>query len=219
MTLAARLIGLAFILLGLFLLVSQADAEGHRLGLAAVLFGGSIWLVDFGLSAHGDDLARGRAHRTRTGLSAFGPCRVRLGLMALATLCFGATAPLISGGLLTLPSLLLAGPLFLCGLVLAAWALDPRPLVVIDAEGVWDRRIMRRPAPWSAITAIDDEEGVGDILLRCVRVEAWRREGRWTAYGRGPDGFVVQTLLLDGDADDLMAAIRAMRPALSLAAP
>ena len=51
MTLAARLIGLAFILLGLFLLVSQADAEGHRLGLAAVLFGGSIWLVDFGLSA------------------------------------------------------------------------------------------------------------------------------------------------------------------------
>jgi len=219
MTLATRLIGLGFILLGLFLLISQADAQGHRLGLAALLFGGSVWLVDFGLSAQGVDLARGRADRLRTGRSSFGPCRLRLGLMALATLCFGATAPLISGGLLTWPSLLLAGPLFLSSLILAVWALDPRPLVVVDAEGVWDRRIMRRPAPWSAITAIDDEEGVSDILLRCVRVEAWRREGRWVAYGRRPDGLVVQTLLLDGDADDLMAAMRAVRPAWSPAAP
>ncbi len=211
MTLAARLIALGFGLLGLWMLVTRGDAESWRMGLAALLFSSSVGLADVGLRAQRWDVACGRARR-RAGSTTFGPCRSRLGLMALSVLSFGAVPPLIAGGLLNWPSLLLSGPLVLAALVLAAWALDPRPVVVIDAGGVRDRRIMRRPAPWPAITATDEEEGLGEVFIRCDGAAAFAREGPLVAHGRRPDGFLIQTMLLDGDADDLAAALAASRP-------
>ncbi len=209
MNLATRVIALAFGALGLFMLF-PGDVESRRLGLAALLFASMVGFIELGLWAHSLDLDLGAQRRAAAPSSAavtFGPVRVRLALFAASAACFGATPMVISGSVLSLPSILLGGPPMAAALLLALWATDPRPLVSIDREGVCDRRTMRTLLPWSRVEAVEiDDDGLGAIMLRCRDPEAFRRNGPLAAQSARVDGFLIHTLLLDGDAEAVFAA-------------
>lgn len=209
MNLATRVIALAFAVLGLFLLF-PGDAEGRRLGLAALLFAGMVGFIELGLWAHGIDLdlgARRRADTPSAEAVTFGPVRVRLGLSAASAACFGATPMVITGSVFSLPSILLGGPPMAAAVLLAIWAADPRPVVSIDREGICDRRTLRGMLPWGQIDGIAlEEDGLGAVMLNCRDAEPFRRGGPAAALSGRPDGFLINTLLLDGDAEEVFAA-------------
>jgi hypothetical protein len=212
MNLASRLIALCFIALGVFLMSGDATVVDRRMGLGGVLFGGAVWLIEGGLRAHEKDVARGRAWRATTGRSEFGPVRGRLLMFAAACACMAATPALIDNHILGAAFLALGTVPLLAALILAAWALDPRPLVVINAQGLFDRRVMKRMIPWSAVTGLDLDNGrLAGLTVTCAQADDLRRVGVWGEAGRYPDGFLIGDMLLDGDGAEMFAAAKRYR--------
>lgn len=208
MNLATHLFALIFAGVGVFLL-SEPDPEAERMGLAAITFAATVWFVELGLRAHAVDLVRGAERRTKPnadGAVTFGPVRLRLALFAGATGCLAVTPALICGSVTAWPAILLGGPPLAASMMLTCLAADPRPLVRIDGDGLFDRRSMRKPLPWREIRDLAvDETGAGAVTVSCRNAEIWRRGGPIAAMTARSDGFLVDTLLLDGDAEAVMA--------------
>jgi hypothetical protein len=108
--------------------------------------------------------------------------------------------------------------------VLAEQFLIPSPLLTIDAEGLWDRRISGAPLPWSAIKRIYPQQFDLRGLSRSLRIElsdpsCFRppRHGvlRFLPYRRGRAPYLaIATGHLNAGADDVLASIESFQPSV-----
>lgn len=100
------------------------------------------------------------------------------------------------------------------------------PVVIVDAAGLSDKRILYRPIPWRDIARLEtltiEEVAFVGVVLRDEA--AYLNDVRWmvraTRWANRLFGFPLITIsmhTLDGSNDDLIAAIAAYRP--DLAAP
>jgi hypothetical protein len=213
MSIAARLIALAFIAIGVFLMSGEASWDDRRHGLGALAFGLSVWTVHYALRVQAFDFRQGETRRARTGRQEFRMPRASVGLMTLGTLLFAAAPPLATQGA-SVFGFVLAAPVALAFLWLAHWAVDPRPVVRVDPQGLYDRRIMRQPIPWKAVSKIvaENHGPIEALVLFCKDPKPYARRGPLVAWGRRPDGFIISAMLLDGRREELAEAIYQNRP-------
>ncbi|MES1203776.1 MAG: hypothetical protein ABUS57_20260 [Pseudomonadota bacterium] len=143
----------------------------------------------------------------------FGFNRPHLAVMALGGVLMGAGAGLM--GLLGAPKWFAwpAGALALVGaLMLASRAFDRRPVVMIDATGFFDRRILRAPLRWEHTDALGFAGAFGLPFMTLhpadgAPVSAHKRRLR------------VTDMQLDGGLADMLAAIHRFRPQINILAP
>ena len=93
-------------------------------------------------------------------------------------------------GAIGIVSLSVIIPFLIVWFVVSLWILVlPRPLVVLSADGFFDRRTMRRPVPWSEIEAISRDRIVSWNILHTVRLKV-----RDPALYTRPRRFIDRTL-------------------------
>ncbi|MET0547422.1 MAG: hypothetical protein ABWZ40_14055 [Caulobacterales bacterium] len=152
---ALTLISLAFCALALWIL-SGGDASDRMVGAGCLLFFGGCALVGAALLISDWRKARGLVPPSadRPTLFRFDPWfHAAFGFAG-----WGMTAGSVLFALQEATLWIAAGPaLILFGLgggALLARALDRAPVLRIDADGVFDRRLMAAPAPWAKIKAV-----------------------------------------------------------------
>ena len=98
-----------------------------------------------------------------------------------------------------------------------------RPLIVLDRDGLWDRRVTRQPVPWSEIHSIRTWPKKGqNAIIVSVPPEVEEAVGltRMARMTRGPnvavkaDGLVITATGLGIDHDALLHAIVSRRQAV-----
>jgi hypothetical protein len=109
-----------------------------------------------------------------------------------------------------------AGPAAALGLVCAlglGWrATDRRPVVVIDADSLFDRRILRTPLRWEDIHALSFEGPFGLPFMTVHPVEG-------TPLSTRKRQLRIGDTQLDGSLADILAAIHRFRPQTNILAP
>lgn len=97
--------------------------------------------------------------------------------------------------------------------LLLAWrATDRRPVVVIDAKGLFDRRLLRAPLRWDDIYALDFDGSYGVPFMVIHPVEG-------AALSTRKRQLRIADTLLDGTLADMLAAIHHFRPQVIIVAP
>ena len=148
-----------------------------------------------------------------------GPLRAKAGLATAASLPHGAASSAASlVFLIRGESFLLCGVaalLLLLSLMCAAWMVKPGPVLVVDAQGFYDRRALRRPLRWDEILAFDVVNWRGATLYRLAieSTDQMTLMARWSTR-TGFDGIAIGCNGLDCSDRDIIDAIRANRPEL-----
>jgi hypothetical protein len=145
-----------------------------------------------------------------------------LGVAALTMTGGVVFMAMVEAGLIWL-AVIAVGFFGLGGLFLLLRALDRAPVVTINSAGVFDRRLMRGPIPWSAIVAIGFPYAgplqclqlAGEGIERYAKPRhPWlNRMARWSV---GEDSLLIPFHGLDGDLTQALAAIHAFQPQIKV---
>jgi hypothetical protein len=198
----------AFCAIGVWML-SQGQVEGW----VPILF--------FGCGA-GTGIAMGFLEPGPTYVGGRLEARLAWGATLIGLVALGAT---IAGALLFAEAHLQSAKgviVGLCGMLLAvililriASLLRPGPALVVDAEGLYDSRAMRRPVTWDEVVSFDRVEMKSNIFYR-IRLRdaaalslASRMNGMF-----GIDGATLNCAGLTCGQGDMLLAVHAHRPGL-----
>lgn len=97
----------------------------------------------------------------------------------------------------------------------AVQAIEPGPVVVLDARGLFDRRAMRAPVAWSEVVEVDVHGPRGDATLHLITAETpGNRRAFAGLAGHRFNRVALSTTGLDCTVTDLFLAINAWKPAL-----
>lgn len=200
----------AFVAISLFM-IAVGDTLIGAMGLC--FFGGCGVVF---LAAPAGQQGRKAANRGRAADSSavrFGFNAPHLAVMALGGLLMGVGAVLMS---------VMGAPVWVawpaaalglaCALALAWRAADKRPVVIVDAAGLFDRRILRAPLRWEDIHALSFDGPFGVAFLTIHPAEG-------TALSTRKRQLRIGDVQLDGSLSDILAAIHRFRPQIIILAP
>lgn len=208
-----------FVAGGVLLLVyAHHDPEKLRVGLTTILFFGGCAVVGLAELRKDNDRDAARARRAQElNAATFKLNGAHLQPMALGAALMGAGGALM--GTLGAPIWLawLCGVFFGGGgLFMGFIAFDRRRYVVVDSEGVFDRRLFRSKAPWTSIQAISIDWNLGSIELHLAEGAAATPCARPFLVLRPPQRLRISASVLDGGLDEVLAAIHRFRPDITM---
>lgn len=103
-----------------------------------------------------------------------------------------------------------------CAGALGPFALDGREQVVVDLEGIADRRIVRNKIPWRDVRAISvgHTGGVPSVAITLHDPTSYRAKRPWFAkmFGRSVEPVHVISLQLASSFDDIVHAVTRLAP-------
>ena len=206
---ALTLIGAGFVAAGLFLIGS--DQANWPVGLFAVLFFGGCALVGLVDTVQGVWPPR---PQWRADALVLRYNRVRIGVFFCASACW-TLAGIVGLHAPTFPSPLGWALILFAGFSAAVFlsvVVDGGAQVVVDREGIADFRLLKRKVTWRDV-AIGTRRSADDIVLEGLprdveRLRTWRSR----LSGQDLRQIRISSVLLDGTADDIEAAIKKFAP-------
>lgn len=154
--------------------------------------------------------------------SMLGPGALYLGAMSLAALVVGNLLIVLGRGsvLMAVLGWLVTGVIGLFLLVMFAQRVTARnPVILIDAKGLHDKRLLRQPVPWSAFCTHFSRHAADPTVFAQLRdnrrhLAKWRRGLTRLPYlGMAKDDIPLVLLPVEADHGELMARCKEFRSA------